>query len=296
MSDCELAENFVTMCVRASATESSRSLQDSGAASRQIQTRLHREAQQKISTLVARARSLAPQAFQAFINAAMARISTLVLAERMAHSSLLYRAFDALDDLFGIDYGRDRGMRIDPSQTERLYEGAGRGVQTSYESILIALADLAPRPHARMIDLGSGYGRVGLVVGLTRPDMDFIGYEYVCHRVEVSRACAERAGLTAQVKYHQQDLADPIFTIPPADIYYLFDPFTQDTYRHVFAQLKDLGRTRAVCVATKGFAQQWFAQAIDDANWEQPLVCDEGTLGIFRSIPSVSTTRGITST
>ncbi len=227
--------------------------------------------------------------FQMFIRATMNEMDKLTRYESRYQTesewfaNSLYRAFDEMDRILGVDYAHDKNMKTDLNMKERLYEGAGIGVQTSYISVLLALEAIQPASGSSFIDLGSGYGRVGFVIGLLRPDMDFIGYEYVEHRVTHSQACADRAGLSEKVRFITQDLSARDFAIPVADVYYMYDPFSRETYEHVFAQLKKIGRERAITVVTKGRASGWFAETIRGEKWATEPMCDEGTLGIFKS-------------
>jgi hypothetical protein len=227
--------------------------------------------------------------FLVFLRATMSEMDTLTRFESRYQlegewfANSLYRAFDEMDRILGVDYAHDKNMKTDPQMKERLYEGAGLGVQTSYTSVLLALEAIRPAAGASFIDLGSGYGRVGFVIGLLRPDMDFIGYEYVEHRVTHSQACADRAGLSEKVRFITQDLSARDFAIPVADVYYMYDPFSRETYEHVFSQLKKIGRERAITVVTKGRASAWFAETIRGEKWATEPMCDEGTLGIFKS-------------
>lgn len=193
----------------------------------------------------------------------------------------LYRAFDGLDDLFAIHFEGDQRMKAHAS--ERLYEGAGREVQTSYAQIFSVLDHLKLREGAHLVDLGSGFGRMGLVAGLWRDDLKFTGYEFFGHRVDVSRASTKRLGLSDRVSFYEQDLSDPNFKIPSADVYYMYDPFTAETYERVIARLLDVGRTRAVSVVTKGHAGESFAKIASTSEWRAPEKFDGGVLWIFRS-------------
>ncbi|NJL25276.1 MAG: methyltransferase [Calothrix sp. SM1_5_4] len=187
-----------------------------------------------------------------------------------------------MDEILGLDYSRDLKMKT--SRAERLYAGAGVGVQSSYTTLLRTLTSL--NPQGRFIDLGSGYGRVGLVVGLLYPEVRFTGYEYVSHRVEASCASAERAGVAGHVEFLTQDLSDPNFRIPEAESYYLYDPFTQETYRTVFSRLKEIGREQKITVITKDAAIGWFSAAIaGESGWLEPDFHDEGMIAFFRSVP-----------
>lgn len=224
--------------------------------------------------------------FRDFATAAMKRMDQRARAQDLfAHNQFteaMYRAFDQMDEILGIRYELDRGMNSDPTQPERLYEGAGIGVQTSYSSILLAL-DRAQVPQgARVLDLGSGYGRVGFVLGLLRPDVSFTGYEYVDHRVQDSKAVAAKAGL-ANVDFETQDLSH--FDLPRADVYYMYDPFSRETYAYVLNQLIAIGRTDPVTIITKGRANTWVRDALEEHGWSIDETCDSGTVWLFRSPP-----------
>ena len=201
--------------------------------------------------------------------------------------NFLYRAFDAVDEVFQLAYTRDDEM-VRNATTERLYEGSGRSVQTSYETLLQVLDALQIKPHAHLVDLGSGFGRLGLVAGLWRDDLTVTGYEYVDHRVEVASAAAARAGLADRVRFVAQDLAAPRFAIPEADVYYMYDPFSAATYARVIRRLIEIGASRAIAVVTKGNAGDLFAAATDN-RWEQPERLDHGNLAVFRSRASRNT-------
>lgn len=195
----------------------------------------------------------------------------------------LYRTFDGLDQILGFHYEADLEMKRDNAVKERLYEGAGVGVQSSYSTLLTALREIQPRQGARIVDLGSGYGRVGLVVGLLRPDMEFVGYEYVPHRVQISNDSCARFGVQEHVHFYTQDLSEQSFRIPDAEIYYMFDPFTRETYLHVLAQLVEVSRRQRIVIVTKGNARHWLQEIAATEGWPAGRSFDGGNLGIFCS-------------
>ncbi len=195
----------------------------------------------------------------------------------------LYRSFDSLDEIFCLSYSADHGMKQDLEGTERLYEGAGVGVQSGYSTILTALRYLKPTQGSRIIDLGSGYGRVGLVIGLLRPDIDFTGYEYVPHRVDIANAAAKSFHLESHVHFLAQDLAQKNFQIPEADIYYMYDPFSKETYEYVLAQLLTISKKRKISIATKGNARQKLMNLVQRHQWPTPEEFDSGNICLFHS-------------
>jgi hypothetical protein len=195
----------------------------------------------------------------------------------------MYRTFDGLDEIFNLNYNADHGMKTDLENTERLYEGAGVGVQSGYSTVLMALGNLKLPHGARFIDLGSGYGRVGLVVGLMRPDIDFIGYEFVQHRVDIAATSSENLGLQEHVHFHTQDLSLKEFQIPNAEIYYMYDPFSEETYSHVLSQLIEISRHQKIVIVTKGNARGWLLEVARREGWSQPEEFDSGNLCLFCS-------------
>ncbi|WP_413291842.1 SAM-dependent methyltransferase [Bdellovibrio sp. HCB185ZH] len=196
----------------------------------------------------------------------------------------LYRTFDRLDEVFELNYDADAGMKIETIDGgERLYEGAGVGVQSGYSTVLTALNHLQLAESSRFVDLGSGYGRVGLVVGLLRPDIDFVGYEYVPHRVHISAKTAERFQIHEHVQFKIQDLSLEEFSIPEAEVYYLYDPFSEETYKHVLDQLIEISHRKSIVIVTKGNARKWLLDVAARENWSQPMQYDSGNLCVFRT-------------
>lgn len=197
----------------------------------------------------------------------------------------LYRIFDSLDNLFQLNYDLDLPFRHDLNIKERVYEGAGVGVQSGYSSILTALTHLAPKAGASFVDLGSGYGRIGMVVGLMRPDILFKGYEYVEHRVACSNYSSKMFDLQEHIQFHKQDLSSNIFKIPQADIYYMYDPFNESTYNYVLNQLVNIGRQQNITIATKGNAKSRLDELARQEGWTQAEEFDNGNLCIYRNHP-----------
>lgn len=189
----------------------------------------------------------------------------------------LYRSFDVLDQIFELNYLQNEVAHID--QKERLYEGAGLGVQSSYATTLLALRYLNLGKGSKFIDLGSGYGRVGLVLGLMRPDIQFTGYEFVKERVEIANKACQSLKIDTHVHFITQDLSLPEFKIPQADTYYIFDAFTDASYVTILEQLQEIAQLKKITVVTKGNAKLW----LKNKYWTEPQEFNDGNLCFFRS-------------
>jgi tRNA G46 methylase TrmB len=195
----------------------------------------------------------------------------------------LYRTYDSMDEIFNLTYQVDQGMKANIETSERLYEGAGVGVQSGYSTVLTALRHMSPVRGSRFIDLGSGYGRLGLMVGLLRPDIDFIGYEFVQHRVDIAMEAVKNLEMTGHVSFRTQDLSLKEFQIPDAEIYYLYDPFSESTYRHVINQLVSISHRQPITIATKGNARGWLLEVSQAEGWAHPREFHDGNLCLFSS-------------
>lgn len=87
-----------------------------------------------------------------------------------------------------------------------------------------------------LVDLGSGLGRVGIVMGLLNPKLKFIGIELMKERHLQAQKAAKNLGLSKKVVFECGDLSK--IKIPQAKTYYLFNPFSFLTLRKVFLGLK----------------------------------------------------------
>ncbi len=240
---------------------------------------------EKFLSIFIRSKSAAFQ--KMFLQISLLRMSDLYELEHQLNSAekknegdarlSLYRSFDVLDEIFELEYLLNEVPEI--NQKERLYEGAGAGVQSSYATTVLALRYLNLAKGSRFVDLGSGYGRIGLVVGLMRPDLQFTGYEFVKERVEIANKASAHFSLDKHVHFVAQDLSDPNFKIPDAEAYYIFDSFTEGSYAVIMAKLQEISLHRRVTVVTKGNAKLWMKNKF----WSEPQEFSDGNLCFFRS-------------
>lgn len=197
-----------------------------------------------------------------------------------------YRTFDRLDEIFNLNYASENGvdgMMNAIQNSERVYAGSGVAVQSGYSTVLTALENLDLKSGYTVVDLGSGYGRVGLVIGLLRPDITCIGYEYVQHRVEIANLASQNLGLQDRVRYFTCDLSDRSFQIPDAEVYYMYDPFSDETYMYVLSQLVDISRRKKITIVTKGNARAKLMEVAQREGWPPPREFDESNLCLFGS-------------
>jgi len=203
-------------------------------------------------------------------------------SEVLLPSSVL-RAFDLMDEVLSFNFDQAEDLARTNPNDERLYESGGRGVQTSYASLVAMLAYLQLPSGAHIIDLGSGFGRLGFLCGCWGGELRFTGYEFVDARVQGANATVERAGLQDRIAFEQRDLGSVEFKLPIADVYYMYDPFSPSTYLKILKQLNEMSFHHSIAVVTKADASSWFAKSMHDGNWSAVEFLDGGHLKMFRS-------------
>jgi hypothetical protein len=124
-------------------------------------------------------------------------------------------------------------------------------LQTPYSECLRILQLLKLRPYQHVIDLGAAYGRMGVVIGGLYLKNWFTGYEYVNARVDEGNRLYQELGF-ARSKLIQQDLFDPSFKLPEADVYFIYDYGQVEHIDHTLRQIEAVSLKRPVKVVVRG--------------------------------------------
>jgi len=122
----------------------------------------------------------------------------------------------------------------------------------------------------KIIDLGAGYGRLGLVCSAFSNDIDFIGYEFVNERVIEGNRILKKLDLT-NCTLEQQDLSLSEFSLPVADVYFIYDFGRIEQIDSILHKIKELSYGRKVSVVARGRGTQsiiwnnhpWLSQVFD---------------------------------
>ncbi len=132
-------------------------------------------------------------------------------------------------------------------------------LQTPYSECLRIVQLLRIKPYQHVIDLGAAYGRMGIVIGGLYPKNSFLGYEYVGARVDEGNRVYGELGFS-RCQLVQQDLFDPLFELPEADAYFIYDYGQVEHIDRNLRQLEAIARKRPVKVVVRGkFTKQIIA-------------------------------------
>ena len=158
---------------------------------------------------------------------------------------------------FSRDLDLKLGLRIDQVEEEILKNSpntpwAGldpQTLQTPYPELRMILQKLDLQKGQVIIDLGAGYGRMGLLVAQFFSGVEFIGYEISEARVkEGSRILHQFAG----VKLLIDDMSRTDFKIPEVDVYFIYDFGDLESIVRVVDQLKEISKRKSIRVVGRG--------------------------------------------
>ena len=124
-------------------------------------------------------------------------------------------------------------------------------LQTPYSELVKMCQHLDPSAGSRVVDLGAGYGRMGLVLKAFYPEVSFLGYEYVAERVVEGKRilslyeCSHSELLV-------QDLTAKDFQLPLADFYFVYDYGTVGHIRETLKQFETLADSHKFKLIARG--------------------------------------------
>jgi hypothetical protein len=126
-----------------------------------------------------------------------------------------------------------------------------QSLQTPYSEVVEMINFLKPQAGDCWLDLGAGYGRMGITLGFLRPDVQFIGYEFVQARVEEgNRIFSEWDLSSAQMK--QADISKDDFQLDRANLYFLYDFGSKDDIYKVLEKLRLVAKNQSIQVVARG--------------------------------------------
>jgi hypothetical protein len=124
-------------------------------------------------------------------------------------------------------------------------------LQTPYSEILRILQLLKIRPYQHIIDLGAAYGRMGIIIGGLYIKNSFQGYEFVKSRVDEGNRVYQELGFK-RCELLTQDLASKSFTLPMADVYFIYDFGQVEHIERTLKQIELNATKRPVKVVVRG--------------------------------------------
>lgn len=133
-------------------------------------------------------------------------------------------------------------------------------LQTPYCDIYRILALLKLRPYQEVVDLGAAYGRIGVIMGGLYPKNFFTGYEFVKERVNEGNRVFAKYGFKNS-KLLSVDLGSPQFSLPLADVYFIYDFGKVEDILKTLKEIEGLSARRPIRVVVRG---KWTREIIEN--------------------------------
>ncbi len=133
-------------------------------------------------------------------------------------------------------------------------------LQTPYYEIFKMLDFAEIKENETVIDLGSAYGRMGIVMALFYSKSFFVGYEYLGERVNQGNQVFVKYNFENSVQ-KQIDLASESFTLPDSDLYFIYDFGSKKDVYIVLEKLRIISKNKKIRVIARGGGiRNWIMQ------------------------------------
>lgn len=121
-------------------------------------------------------------------------------------------------------------------------------LQCSYHDIKTIVDTIKIKPHQTIVDLGAGYGRIGIYLHFFHPQSHFLGIELVEERVHEANRIYQSLGMDEQKKMIVGDLSQ-LSELPEGEIFFIYDFGSQE---HLLKIINLLKATKGKILIVKG--------------------------------------------
>lgn len=121
---------------------------------------------------------------------------------------------------------------------------------TPYQE-LVWMCECVKDTTGHLVDLGAGYGRLGIVMQQKLPRAFYTGVEIVSQRVDEGNRVFEKLDCS-RARLIAADLASSSYQLPLGDCYFIYDYGTLDHIRWTMGQLKNLSDIHRFQIVARG--------------------------------------------
>lgn len=214
-------------------------------------------------------------------------ISNLTLEEMREHA-------EDLDKLLGVDVFNieqellKKAQAISPDGSHKtwgqtLHHGNQTWVGLSHQTLQTPYLEfkemcdlLNPAPGTKVVDLGAGYGRMGIILNLFFPEVHFLGHELVKERVDEGNRVL-RILNCHRAQLEMKDVAAEEYSVPKAEFYFIYDYGTIAHLKKTLAQLEEVAKDKNFKLIARGkgivslilYEHPWLSQVYDPIHRER---------------------------
>lgn len=123
-------------------------------------------------------------------------------------------------------------------------------LNTPYHELKVMCDHLNPKKGEAVLDLGAGYGRLGVVLSVMFPETHFLGYEIVPERVEEGNRVLNELKCLGGLE--TVDLTSSHFKLPKAQYYFIYDFGKVSHIRQILKSLEEKASIETFKVIARG--------------------------------------------
>lgn len=126
-----------------------------------------------------------------------------------------------------------------------------QALQTPHSEVVEMIHEIRPKPKDCWIDLGAGYGRVGIVLGFLQKEVHFVGYEYLHERVNEGNRVFEKWHLK-NASLIQADLTSSALNFEEGDVFFIYDFGSRLDIYSVLEKIRSVAKKKPISVIARG--------------------------------------------
>ncbi len=175
----------------------------------------------------------------------------------------------------------------DASSKKQHYEGTQawiglhpQALLTPYCDIFDALKEIDILEDGHVVDIGAGYGRVGIVLSSLFPRAKFTGYEIVRQRQVEANRVFDKLGLD-NAYMSLCDVLDEDFDLPRASAYFIYDFSEQEDIYYILKTLKQRVGDYEFFLITKGDRVEHLLKTKFSSTWSFQYKTSQDGLKVY---------------
>lgn len=157
-----------------------------------------------------------------------------------------------------------------------------QALQTTYNDIFEALYIIQEHNIDKVVDIGAGYGRVGLVMSSLFPEARFIGFEILKQRQQEGNRVFEKLKLV-NCEILLENVLEEKFILPQAQVYFIYDFSEAEDICKILDELVSRIEEYNFFLITKGDLVDYLLEKKYKQFWQTNGYLSSGEIKIYSS-------------